>query len=48
MTIIYAAGTAPINPEGVSPVLTLDKVWAGLELKRGYEQPIQSRINVFP
>jgi len=33
MTIIYAAGTLPINPEGASPVLTLDQVWAGLDLK---------------
>jgi len=36
MTIIYAAGTAPANPAGVSPQLTLEKLWAGLELKRRY------------
>jgi len=33
MTIIYAAGTAPVNPTGASPIITLEKLWAGLELK---------------
>lgn len=29
----YIAFTAPINPPGVSPVLTIDQVWAGLHRK---------------
>ncbi|EPE34297.1 Bet v1-like protein [Glarea lozoyensis ATCC 20868] len=33
MTIIFAAATAPINPSGASPKLTLEQVWKGLELK---------------
>jgi hypothetical protein len=36
MTIIYAAGTAPVNPAGASPVLSLKQLWAGLELKVRY------------
>lgn len=33
MTIIYAAATAPVNSPGVSPVITMKQLWAGLELK---------------
>lgn len=36
MTIIYAAATAPVNPPGVSPVLSLKQLWAGLEMKVRY------------
>ena len=36
MTIIFAAGTALVNPPGATPTLTLSQVWAGLELKRTY------------
>jgi hypothetical protein len=33
MTIIFAAFTLPVNPPGVIPTLTLEHVWAALELK---------------
>jgi len=33
MAIIYAAATAPVNPTGVTPVLTMKQLWAGLEMK---------------
>jgi hypothetical protein len=36
MTILFAAGTAPVNPAGALPVLTLEQLWAALELKRRY------------
>lgn len=36
MVIIYAAATVPINPSGASSILTIDQVWAGLELKVRY------------
>jgi Domain of unknown function (DUF1857) len=29
----YIAYTAPINPAGVTPVLTRDRIWAALEIK---------------
>lgn len=29
----YIAYTAPVNPSGASPVLTIDQIWAGLQLK---------------
>ncbi|PMD52478.1 DUF1857-domain-containing protein [Hyaloscypha bicolor E] len=38
MTIIYAAATAPVNSPGVSPVITMKQLWAGLELKVRYPQ----------
>ena len=31
----YVAFTAPINPSGASPVLTLEKIWNGLHIKVG-------------
>ena len=37
MTIIYAAATLPVNPHGSSPTVTLDQLWAGLELKVRYD-----------
>ena len=36
MTILYAAGTVLVNPPGALPVLTLEQLWAALELKRRY------------
>jgi hypothetical protein len=36
MTIIYAAATAPVNPPGASPVITLKQLWAALEMKARY------------
>jgi hypothetical protein len=36
MTILYAAGTVLVNPPGALLVLTLEQLWAALELKRRY------------
>jgi hypothetical protein len=33
MTKIHLAYTAPINPAGASPVLTIPQIWAGLQRK---------------
>ncbi|PQE05464.1 DUF1857 domain containing protein [Rutstroemia sp. NJR-2017a BBW] len=33
MTIIYAAATVYVNPPGETPVLSLEQLWKGLELK---------------
>ncbi|ESZ97825.1 hypothetical protein SBOR_1834 [Sclerotinia borealis F-4128] len=33
MPIIYAAATVYVNPSGETPVLNLEQVWKGLELK---------------
>jgi Domain of unknown function (DUF1857) len=33
MAANYVAYTAPINPSGASPSLSLDQIWAALELK---------------
>lgn len=34
----YVAFTAPINPSNASPVLTIDQVWAALQIKVGSGQ----------
>jgi hypothetical protein len=36
MTVLFAAGTVLVNPPGALPVLTLEQLWAALELKRRY------------
>jgi hypothetical protein len=36
MTIIYAAATVYVNPPGETPVLSLEQLWKGLELKVRY------------
>jgi hypothetical protein len=33
MTIIYAAATVPVNPAGTAPVLSIEQLWRGLEIK---------------
>jgi hypothetical protein len=33
MVNLYIAYTQPVNPEGTTPVLTKDQVWAGLQRK---------------
>jgi Domain of unknown function (DUF1857) len=33
MTIIFAAGTVPVNPAGVTRPLSIVQLWKGLELK---------------
>ena len=43
MTIIYAAATAPVNPPGSSPQITLKQLWAGLELKARFVYPSHFR-----
>jgi hypothetical protein len=45
MTIIYAAATAPVNPPGASPVITLKQLWAALEIKARY---VLLSLNIFP
>jgi hypothetical protein len=42
MTIIYAAATVPVNSPGVSPVITMKQLWAGLELKARYVSSFKS------
>ena len=34
----YLAYTAPINPSGATPVLTIEQVWAGLQRKVRHAQ----------
>ncbi|OCL07235.1 DUF1857-domain-containing protein [Glonium stellatum] len=44
MVTYYLAYTAPINPSGVTPVLTVPQVWQGLQRKIRFAQEFVSAI----
>jgi hypothetical protein len=33
MVAIYTAATAPVNPPGVTPVLSVEQIWEALKMK---------------
>ena len=38
MVTLYLSHTAPINPSGITPVLTIRQIWAGLQRKVRFAQ----------